>query len=195
MEQESIIYKNILENMADGVMTLDLSGKIIAFNPAAARILGLKREDVLGKIFTEISFEYEGNDDFNQAILDDIYESNISHNEIVDFNTGEKVVSLSITTSFLQSRHSGKDEKAGVIAVFSDVTEVKKLRDEEARLTEDLKANHAELKEAYLKIEESNQDLKVALKKIHVIRIVATFFIIAIFLGTGLFIWNKELKP
>ena len=67
MEQESIIYKNILANMSDGVMTIDLKGQIITFNPAAANILGLKEEDVLGKKFAQVFFEYEGNDDFNQA--------------------------------------------------------------------------------------------------------------------------------
>ncbi len=192
MEQESIIYKNILENMSDGVMTIDLSGLIITFNAAAANILGLKEEDVLGKKFAQIFFEYEGNDDFNQAILDAIYESNVGHSTMVDFDTGENVVSLSLSTSFLQNRRGSEMEKIGVIAVFSDVTEVKKLRDAEIRLTEDLKAKHGELQDAYLNIEESKENLETALKRVQVVRIVATLFIIAVFLGTGLFMWNKK---
>ncbi|MBW1798043.1 MAG: PAS domain S-box protein [Deltaproteobacteria bacterium] len=192
MEQKSIIYKNILENMSDGVMTIDLKGQIITFNPAAANILGLKEEDVLGKKFAQVFFEYEGNDDFNQAILDAIYESNVGHRAMVDFDTGEKIVSLALSTSFLQDRRGSDLEKVAVIAVFSDVTEVKKLRDAEIRLTEDLKAKHEELRDAYLKIEESNENLNAALKRVQVVRIVATIFIIAIFLGTGLFMWNKK---
>ncbi|MBW2615624.1 MAG: PAS domain S-box protein [Deltaproteobacteria bacterium] len=192
MEQKSIIYKNILENMSDGVMTIDLKGQIITFNPAAASILGLKEEDVLGKKFAQVFFEYEGNDDFNQAILDAIYESNVGHRAMVDFDTGEKIVSLALSTSFLQDRRGSDLEKVAVIAVFSDVTEVKKLRDAEIRLTEDLKAKHEELRDAYLKIEESNENLNAALKRVQVVRIVATIFIIAIFLGTGLFMWNKK---
>lgn len=192
MEQESIIYKNILANMSDGVMTIDLKGQIITFNPAAANILGLKEEDVLGKKFAQVFFEYEGNDDFNQAILDAIYESNVGHMAMVDFDTGEKKVSLSLSTSFLQDRREGDLEKVAIIAVFSDVTEVKQLRDAEIRLTEDLKAKHEELRDAYLKIEESNENLNAALKRVQVVRIVATIFIIAVFLGTGLFMWNKK---
>ncbi|MBW2344653.1 MAG: HlyD family efflux transporter periplasmic adaptor subunit [Deltaproteobacteria bacterium] len=192
MEQESIIYKNILANMSDGVMTIDLKGQIITFNPAAANILDLKEEDVLGKKFAQVFFEYEGNDDFNQAILDAIYESNVGHRAMVDFDTGEKKVSLSLSTSFLQDRRGGDLEKVAIIAVFSDVTEVKQLRDAEIRLTEDLKAKHEELRDAYLKIEESNENLNAALKRVQVVRIVATIFIIAIFLGTGLFMWNKK---
>lgn len=192
MEQESIIYKNILANMSDGVMTIDLKGQIITFNPAAASILGLKEEDVLGKKFAQVFFEYEGNDDFNQAILDAIYESNVGHSTMVDFDTGKGVVSLSLSTSFLHDSRDGELKKVAIIAVFSDVTEVKKLRDAEIRLTEDLKAKHGELQDAYLKIEESNENLNAALKRVQVVRIFATIFIIAIFLGTGLFMWNKK---
>ena len=38
MDQTSHIYENILDNMSDGVLTVDLQGQIITFNPAAARI-------------------------------------------------------------------------------------------------------------------------------------------------------------
>jgi len=142
MEKETVISKNILENMSDGVMTIDLKGEIITFNPAAAQILGLRREDVLGKKFAEVFLEHEGNDAFNQAILDAIYESSISHNRIVDFNTGDKIIALSLTTSFLQSTDEGGSvNKVGVIAVFNDITEIQQLRDAETRLTEEVREN------------------------------------------------------
>ena len=193
MEKETVISKNILENMSDGVMTIDLKGEIITFNPAAAQILGLRREDVLGKKFAEVFFEHEGNDAFNQAILDAIYESSISHNRTVDFNTGDKIIALSLTTSFLQSTDEGGSvNKVGVIAVFNDITEVKQLRDSETRLTEEIKGKHKELQDAYLKTEESNKDLESALKKVQLARIAATAFIIILFLGVGFFIWNKK---
>lgn len=192
MEKETVISRNILENMSDGVMTIDLQGQIITFNPAAAKMLGLDKDDVVGKKFAEVFFEHEGNDDFNQAILDAIYESSISHNRTVDFKTGLKTISLSLTTSFLRSMEGGAVNKVGVIAVFSDITEVKKLRDAEMRLTEELKGKHRELQDTYLKIEESNRSLETALKKVQVVRIAATGFIIVLFLGIGLLVWNKK---
>lgn len=195
MEQETVISKNILENMSDGVMTIDLTGQIITFNPAAANILGLSRGDVMGRKFAQVFFEHEGNDNFNQAILDAIYESSVSHNRTVDFNTGRKVISLSLTTSFLQSSDGGEVKKIGVIAVFSDVTEVKKLRDAETRLTEQIKVSHKELQDAYLKMEEGNKNLEVALKKVQMVRVAATVFAIVLFLAIGLFTWNKKLLP
>lgn len=192
MEKETIISKNIIENMSDGVMTIDFKGEIVTFNPAAAQILGLKRKDVLGKKFAEVFLEHEGNDAFNQAILDAIYESSIVHNRTVDFNREDKIITLSLTTSFLQSTEGGSINKVGVIAVFNDITEIKQLRDAEIRLAEEIKGKHNELQDAYLKIEESNRDLDSALKKVQLVRIAATAFIIILFLGIGFFIWNKE---
>ena len=192
MEKETIISKNILENMSDGVMTIDFKGEIITFNPAAAQILGLRRKNVLGKKFAEVFLEHKGNDAFNQAILDAIYESSIVHNRTVDFNREDKIIALSLTTSFLQSTEGGSINKVGVIAVFNDITEIKQLRDAEIRLAEEIKGKHKELQDAYLKIEESNRDLDSALKKVQLVRIAATAFIIILFLGIGFFIWNKE---
>lgn len=193
MEKETVISKNILENISDGVMTIDLKGEIITFNPAAGQILGLRKEDALGKKFAEVFFEHEENDAFNQAVLDAIYEASISHNRTVDFNTGNKTISLLLTTSFLQSTDAGGSvNKVGVIAVFSDITEVKQLQDSQARLAEEIKGKHKELQDAYLKIEESNKDLGAALKKVQMVRIAATAFTILLFLGIGFFTWNRK---
>ena len=46
--------RNALENMSDGVVTIDLAGEIVTFNEAAERILGLAREEALGKKFGEV---------------------------------------------------------------------------------------------------------------------------------------------
>ena len=193
MDNNLLIYQRILENMSDGVMTLDLKGRIITFNASAADILGLKIEDVLGGNFAEIFFEYEGYDEFNQTILDAIYESNVGHTRVVTVTRDEGRVFLALTTSFLRSKEEGEEKNLGVIAVFSDVTELKNLQEAEIRLTEDVKEKHRELQDAYLKIEESNLNLNAALKKVQVVRIISTVFIIGLFLGAGFFIWKKDL--
>ncbi len=192
--QDRIIAQNVLENMSDGVVAIDLSGTIITFNTPAALMLGLDRDEVLGKKFAEIFFEYEGCDEFNQVIIDAMYEENLIHNRMVEFSVGDKSAALFITTSFLHVVNAGIREKVGVIAVFRDVTEVKKLRDAEERLTEELKGKHRELQDAYLKVEESNSGLQAALKKVQVIRITATAFSIILFVGIGLYSWNRKLS-
>ena len=115
--------------MNDGVLTVDMKGIITSVNPAALKMLEIEEKDILGSKYMEIFFEYEENDAFNQIILDSVYESSVSHNRIVNYFTGEKSKALFMTTSFLQIEQSSSKKKLGVIAVFSDVTELEGLRD------------------------------------------------------------------
>jgi PAS domain S-box-containing protein len=192
MMNGDIVYRNILENMSDGVMTIDLNGMVITFNGAAERILELKAADILNRPFAEVFLMREGNDAFNQSILDAIYESETIQRKMVDFHTHGKALALEVTTSFLRLPSEEGSKKSAIIVVFGDVTEIKKLRDAEKKLTEELRANHKELQDAYLKIEENNKNLNAALKKVQVIRIAATSFVILLFIGLGLFSWNTK---
>lgn len=133
MEQQTIIAGRILEDMSDGVMTIDLTGRITTFNASAARILGIAQEDALAKSFGEVFLLAEANDDFNQTILDAIYESSTSHNRIVPFSYNDKRTSLALTTTFLKAEDNS-GQRMGVIAVFSDITELQALQEAEARL-------------------------------------------------------------
>lgn len=72
MERDTIIAGRILDDMTDGVLAIDLTGKIITFNPSAAGILGISRKEALGRTFGEIFLLVEENDDFNQTILDEM---------------------------------------------------------------------------------------------------------------------------
>jgi PAS domain S-box-containing protein len=135
MEQQSVIYKNILENMSDGVMTVDLKGSIITFNPAAQAILEIKEEDILNNHFGELFLVPPENDDFYQTILDAIYESSTTHSRIVEYHRGKRTKILSVTTSFLKMWSGIQEEKIGVIAVFSDITE--RIKMEEAMREKD----------------------------------------------------------
>lgn len=192
MEHNDIIYRNILNNMSDGVMTIDLNGQIVTFNNAADKTLGIKAEEVLNRPFAEAFLLLEGNDDFNQTVLDAVYESESIHNRVVGFNNGGRDITLEVTTSFLQEDLDGKRTKVAVIVVFKDITEVNKLRDAERQLTGKLKENHKELQDAYMKIEESNQSLETALKKVQMLRIGASAFAIVLFVGLGLYSWNSK---
>ena len=80
----------------------------------------------------------------------------------------------------------------GVIAVFSDITELQALQEAEQRLAQELKTKHRELQDAYLKTEQGNEQLQAALKKVQIIRNTATAFTIILFLGIGLFVWNRK---
>jgi len=49
----------ILENMADGVLITDGMGQVSLLNPAAARLLEVKEEEVLGRSFAEVARHHE----------------------------------------------------------------------------------------------------------------------------------------
>lgn len=140
-----IIFRNILESMGDGVMTIGLDGKILTINAAAEDILGLDHAEVLEKPFGEIFLIREENDPFNQTILNAVYDADTTHNKIVPWHRGEDVLSLEVTTSFLSTREDGAKKNVAVVVVFTDRTEVERLQESEARLAGELKAKHAEL--------------------------------------------------
>lgn len=191
MERDRIVADRILDDMSDGVMTINREGRIITFNRAAAGILGITRDEALDSSFAELFLLKEENDEFNQTILDAVYEASASHNRVVPFTSRGTTITLALTTSFLKGS-DGDGDQQGVIAVFNDITELQALQQAEVRLTDELKSKHRELQQAYLKTEESNQQLQTALKKVQVIRIAATAFSILLFLGIGLYVWNRS---
>ncbi|MEE9934080.1 MAG: PAS domain S-box protein [Deltaproteobacteria bacterium] len=186
-----IIFRNILESMGDGVMTIGLDGKILTINAAAEEILGLDHAEVLEKPFGEIFLVRAENDPFNQTILNAIYDADTTHNKIVPWYRGEDVLSLEVTTSFLSTREDGAKKNVAVVVVFTDRTQVERLQASEARLAEELKAKHAELQKSYLEMEETNETLQAALRKVQIIRVVATVFVILLFLSIGVFTWRQ----
>ncbi|MBN1662801.1 MAG: PAS domain S-box protein [Deltaproteobacteria bacterium] len=191
-----IIFRNILESMGDGVMAIGLDGKILTFNAAAEEILGLQSQDVVQKSFGEIFLVREENDPFNQTILNAIYDADTIHNKIVPWQRGETILSLEVTTTFLSTQEDGVKKNVAVVVVFTDKTEVERLQESEERLTAELKEKHRELQKSYLEMEETNDSLNAALRKVQMIRVAATVFVIILFLSVGLFTWKQtHLSP
>lgn len=141
---EMIFAPRILESMTEGVITIDLSGRIVTFNRAASEITGIDPWNALKKTFAELFLLDEENDDFNQTVLDAIYESAISHNRVVQYFRDGRRLMLSLTTTFLKS---GDDDgqKLGMIVVFNDISDLLALKESEDRLTMELQAKHREL--------------------------------------------------
>ncbi len=186
-----IMFRNILESMSDGVMSIGPDGRILTFNKAAAAILGLNGSEVLQRSFAEFFSAQEGNDAFNQTILDAVYDSHMLHNKLVQWRRGKEVLTLAVTTSFLPAADEGAQATAAVIVVFNDMTEVVRLQESEQRLAEELKQEHVTLQKSYLEIEKANTNLQAALRKVQLIRVAATALIIILFLSIGVFTWRQ----
>ena len=189
MKQATLIYERILDNMSGGVMSLGSDGRIITYNPAAARILGIPREEAVGRLFAEVFLGIEHLDDFNQVIVDAVYDVDVDQQRIIEIRRGDTVQSLALTTSYLQATKSGETRKIGVIAIFSDITEVRELRDAELRSAQSIKTQHTELQNAYRQIEENNRALASASKRGRI----ATIFVIGLFLAAGFYAWDMNL--
>lgn len=124
-EHTEFVRESIIRDMSEGVMAIGMDGVIGAVNPAAAQILDRKPEELLGQRFARCFFEYPENDAFNQAVLDAIYDAAVSHKNVVPYFTGRETRQLHVTTSYLRNG----EEKIGVIAVLSDISELAELRD------------------------------------------------------------------
>ncbi len=174
------LHRNILENMSDGVMALDFKGRITLFNPAAAEILGMDRDGVWNRTFADVFMgEEEINDEFNQIILDAVLQRAAGRRDTVDFmRPGGSRAVLTLTSSYL--RGEGDEQARGVIVVFSDVTELKTLQEQE-------RENSRKLARAYGDLEETNTRLTLAVKKMRWVRLLASVGVVLLFLGLGLF--------
>ena len=126
-EQIQNIIPRIMRDMSDGVLALDSQGNILFLNDNGRKMLG-KQEVKEGSKFVSAFFDPEGqspNDDFNQFVLDAIYDKENTHRGQASYRLPDgQVRQLHLTSSFL----TGEDgSSSGVVVVFTDVTEVEKL--------------------------------------------------------------------
>ena len=128
MALDEYTYGRILESLRDGVMTLDAAGKVLTFNSAAAEMLCLKKEEVIGGQFGAIFLAMEDNDAFNQAVLNSIYEKELVHHALVPYHVGERLLTLAVTTSYLMAAPGSPADNRTLIVVLSNITDTERYR-------------------------------------------------------------------
>ena len=120
---------NILESISSGVLVINSIGKITLFNRAAGEITGYQTNEVLGKDYLEIM----GKNIKNEETPLNTLETGIGHlngeKEILDKN-GNKIP-LGFSTSILTD---GENNQLGAVEVFFDLSHVKQLEQEIARV-------------------------------------------------------------
>ena len=121
MNQRDPVWNGVITDMAEGVLLLDLGGRITFLNPAAEQILGLEGKDL---VFGRAFFHFQENDAFNQVILDAVYDPSSKHYGLVPYYTGAQTRQLRIMTSRLTD--GGKP--IGIIVMLGDVTELAQLK-------------------------------------------------------------------
>ncbi|MBC8171274.1 MAG: PAS domain-containing protein, partial [Anaerolineae bacterium] len=110
----------ILEAIADGVILSDADGKVILFNTAAERILGVPREQVLGQPLSKFTGIYGSSvAGWAQIIQDHSSRAEFSfRDDFVDerLTLGEKIVSAHLSPVYTS------DKLLGMVSVFRDIT-------------------------------------------------------------------------
>ena len=181
------LHDNVLDNMDDGVVTVDGHGLIMSFNAAAGTILGIAPDTCIGQLFAEIFVLAEGLDQFTQAMLDALDNSQLGRRTVEVDVGGERRI-LTVSASYLPEAEwaqPGGDpvDAGGIVAVFTDISE-------EMRLKETVESQYAELQQAYRGIDAANGELGDALRRVQVIRSVATAAVIVLCLGIGWYAWD-----
>ena len=125
----------IVKDMMEGVIAVNCEGVISYVNNATEMILRKTRDQLEGKSVVSAFFESEINDEFNQTIMDAIYDKDGAvHESLVPYCANGKIIQLHMIASIL--RENGK--KVGVIVVIGDVTEFVEQRARAAEQTQRL---------------------------------------------------------
>jgi PAS domain S-box-containing protein len=118
-QTEAAKSQAILESIADGVMVSDQTGEVILFNAASERILGLRRDEVLGRPTAEMVGVYGEEAERWAEMLTEWGKDPSAHRGTFlseQIEVGEKIVSVHV------SPVAHGDELLGLVSVFRDIT-------------------------------------------------------------------------
>ena len=190
--EDTLLHRNVLESMSEGVMTVTADGRIGILNPAASELLGLDGAEVRGKSIAQVLIDREDLEAFNDVVLAAVYDEAVGSRSTIGLRLGDGTTrSVAVTTSYLIEREDGEARRAGLVAVLDDLTEVEALRETERELAEATAAQNIELRDAYREIEDKNRALDSALKKMTVVRVLAMFAVVVLFAGAAWYVWDE----
>lgn len=116
------------ECCCEGLLSINLQGKICVFNSVAAEILKMQREAVLNQPFALHFFDYAENDEFNQIILNFFLQQYAGDMFVVPYFTGQSRKLLFLKCSLVYSQETEIPEKVGMLAAFRDVSHIAEIR-------------------------------------------------------------------
>lgn len=129
MDNNQELLPRLLRDIGDGVLALDLRGKIMYTNEQCMEMLEVS-EEIIGKSYASafiVDDEGSTNDAFHQYILDAIYNKDVRARGVVPYRTRSgSDRSLRISSSYL--RGAEEDENAGIVIIITDVTELDQTR-------------------------------------------------------------------
>ncbi len=189
--EDTLLHRNVLESMREGVLTVTAEGRVGILNPAASQLLGLDGAEVRGKSIGQVLMGRDDLEAFNDVVLAAVYDEAVGSRSAIGLRLADGTErSVTVTTSYLVSRKDGESRKIGLVAVLDDVTEVEALRETEREMAEATAAQNVELRDAYREIEDKNKALDSALKKMTAVRALAMVLVVVLFGGAAWYVWD-----
>lgn len=118
----------ILSGMVEGVLVIGKNEKILLLNPPVYEMLDLRSKDILGRPYWEVI----RNEEINSLLKEALAQKKSIKKDITIISPDDSQFSTQVSSILLDS-----GELSGVVAVFHDITEFKKL----ARLRSEFVAN------------------------------------------------------
>ncbi len=118
---------SILQSVTDGVIAVNLTGEITAFNSAAERITGLDGKDIIGSSYEDV-FETGFGFDVNEAMDES--------RRRASYVTGDMKVKGRVAFPIRESTSPTRDARGkitGAVKVFEDLTELRELEEQARR--------------------------------------------------------------
>lgn len=119
--------ENIMDSMADGVIAVDTSGKITAFNKAAEMMTGFSPHEIVGKYYEDIFSQDTG---FNSRLMETLHTGEPYIGSKIEYPIRHGKLWISVSTSMLRDIDGNI---LGAVVVFEDLTERKRLEEQVSR--------------------------------------------------------------
>jgi PAS domain S-box-containing protein len=114
--------ERVLSSMTNGLVTLNLEGRVVKWNEMAAHITGYQVGDVEGRLGEEI---FAHNPGFRRVLMDGLHGQGVSRDRSMSFvRPDSREVPLEINTSLLEDETG---HITGVLGVFRDLSLVREL--------------------------------------------------------------------
>ena len=110
--------ESVLDNMINGIVMIDRSGRILLLNRMAEEVLGFSARELAGRHYAEAKQQYE----LAQIIQEGLERREHLHDEITFYFPEERLLEINLVPVF----HSG-DEFGGVLLVLQDVSAIRRL--------------------------------------------------------------------
>lgn len=127
-ERTKSYLENVLESLTSGVLTIDLEGRITGINRAACQLLRVDHQAMIGAEYSRL---FSGSFASRQPLTGLLNHDTPYCNVEKSIEVGEITIPISVSGSLITDTEG---RAVGALEVFMDLTELKRMEDEIARV-------------------------------------------------------------